>query len=74
MNQISPCTGEVMCTRMGVLQIMGSKNQKQIEDAIRKERDEGRATYFGESIELVSNLQLQELCKPGNLPRSSSEA
>ena len=56
------------------LQIMGGKKKKEIQDALDKERKEGRATYFGETIELVSDLQLQELCKPSNLPRRSKGA
>ena len=55
-----------------MVQVMGSKKCKDIEKAIDKERGEGRATYFGESLELVSYLQLTQLCDPSSsLPRLS---
>ena len=49
-----------------MLQVMDSKKCEDIERAINKERKEGRATYFGESLELVSELQLTQLCNPAS--------
>lgn len=42
-----------------LLQVMGGKQCPHIEKAIDKERTQGRASYFGESMELISRLQLQ---------------
>ncbi|KAL0041273.1 hypothetical protein WJX77_010658 [Trebouxia sp. C0004] len=44
-----------------LLKVMGSKRIQHIEKAIQRERTAGRATYFGESIELIVELQLQQL-------------
>ena len=38
---------------------MGSDKCQHIEEQIDKEREQGRATYFGESVELMAQLQLQ---------------
>jgi len=38
---------------------MDSKMSAQIEEDIDQERKQGRATYFGETLELLCHLQLQ---------------
>lgn len=43
------------------IQVMGSNGIKHIEEEIQRERTGGRATYFGESMELLGRLQLQQL-------------
>ena len=43
-----------------LLQVMGSNQCPRIEKGIDKERTQGRASYFGEAMELISRLQLQE--------------
>ncbi len=40
---------------------MGSDKSQHIEELIDKERSAGRATYFGESMELIADLQLQQV-------------
>ena len=39
---------------------MGSKDCARMETDIQKERMQGRATYFGETMELIARLQLQD--------------
>lgn len=39
---------------------MGGKQCPRIEKEIDNERTQGRASYFGESMELIGRLQLQE--------------
>lgn len=44
-----------------LFKVMGSNGIKHIEEEIQRERTAGRATYFGESMELIARLQLQQL-------------
>lgn len=39
---------------------MGGKQCPRIEKQIDTERTQGRASYFGEAMELIGRLQLQE--------------
>ena len=39
---------------------MGSQECPRIEAEIQRERVQGRASYFGESMELIARLQLEE--------------
>lgn len=42
------------------MQVMGSKDCARMETEMEKERMQGRGTYFGEAMELIARLQLQE--------------
>ncbi|DBA88439.1 TPA: hypothetical protein ACH3X2_004929 [Trebouxia sp. C0005] len=44
-----------------LFKVMGSKKIKHIEKEIERDRTAGRATYFGETMELIGELQLQQL-------------
>ena len=41
------------------VQVMDGKMSAQIQEEIDQERKQGRATYFGETLELLCHLQLQ---------------
>ena len=49
-----------LCNLVMSTQVMGSNKCQHIEDEIGRERNAGRATYFGESMELIGALQLQQ--------------
>ena len=51
----------LLCQCASLPQVMGSKRIQHIEKEIQRERTAGRATYFGESMELIGELQLQQL-------------
>lgn len=53
---------------------MGTDRVHHIEKAIERERMADRATYFGESIELIADLQLRQCKQSHPLAKSNASA